>query len=350
MLQMLKAYKNIDLRVMAVTTLPFTLLAAVAIVDDPFTWRQFGWKIVESFTSIVLLWFMVKIVVKKMRRALPEHRHMHLRLAVQLILSMIAAIGLFMLIGMREHLMEYHALGQSYWDCVFRLKEVVLVMIVFSSLINMVYESFYLFDKLAASQVDAEKYKKESLEAQFQNLKSQVNPHFLFNSFNTLSTLIEENADKAQEFVHELSDVYRYVLNSREKNWVQLSTELEFVNSFYFLLKMRFEDHLHLVTHIDDKYKNYYIPPVSLQLLIENAIKHNEISSAHQLKIHLHTEGDTLVISNNKKLKKNVESSTGIGLKNIKDRYEFLSGKTVEIENTDESFVVRLPLLKMAEQ
>ncbi|MEM9833494.1 MAG: histidine kinase [Bacteroidota bacterium] len=192
--------------------------------------------------------------------------------------------------------------------------------------------------------IEAEKLKTERVASQYESLKNQVNPHFLFNSLNALTSLVYEDQKQAAKFIKKLADVYRYVLDNQDKEVVPLSEELKFVEAYIFLQKIRFEDNL----QVDIQAPNYelMILPLSLQMLVENAIKHNIISDDQPLQIRVYQEGeDILVIENNLQSKISHEYSSGLGLKNIQSRYAHLSGQEVKIQNGPDKFIVRLPLL-----
>ena len=177
-------------------------------------------------------------------------------------------------------------------------------------------------------------------------MKNQVNPHFLFNSLNTLTALIEENPNIAVRYVEQLSQVYRYVLQSREKEVVDLKTELEFTSSYIFLLQNRFEKNLEISVAVPENFYSFSIAPLSLQMLIENAIKHNVVSSSKPLKIEIGIESDDYIFVKNIMQKKNViEQSSKLGLPNIVSRYNYLSNKKVVIAQNENSFKVSLPLI-----
>jgi hypothetical protein len=192
--------------------------------------------------------------------------------------------------------------------------------------------------------VDSEKLKKESVKAQYESLKSQVNPHFLFNSLNALTNLVYQDPDKAAKFIKQLSEVYRYVLDTRDKELVDLRQELDFIRSYLFLQQIRFGDKLKVDMNMNGV--DGFVAPLALQMLIENAIKHNIISEEQPLTIELHREEDWLVVTNTLQRKKILpEESNGLGLENIRSRYAFLSDKKVEVIEQTEKFVVRLPVI-----
>jgi LytS/YehU family sensor histidine kinase len=213
--------------------------------------------------------------------------------------------------------------------------------------LNCVNAIVYFMDKLKKTQVEAEQLKKITAEAQFEALRNQINPHFLFNCFNVLSSLVYKDADTSAKFIGQLSNVYRYLLYNQDKKVVTLKEELEFLESYLFLLKIRFGENLVVLNNITCDTDKYYVPPVVLQMLIENAIKHNVISKKSPLEIMLKSENSSLTVSNKLQEKEVKEESTYIGLKNIKSRYLFLSNKTVNIEKTDEWFNVKIPLLEL---
>jgi sensor histidine kinase YesM len=209
---------------------------------------------------------------------------------------------------------------------------------------------FYLLDKWRKSLADLERFKKEKAEYQFEMLRMQVNPHFLFNSLNTLSSLIFHNPDMASVFIRKLSYVYRYVLETRSTIMLTLDEEMEFVNSYVYMLELRLHEKLTFIIDIDEKYLRHYIVPMTLQILIENAVKHNVASGKMPLKIHMYTdENDYIVVRNRLQRKRTTRFSSGIGLENIRSRYRFIVDKQVEVVETENHFTVRVPLIERYE-
>jgi hypothetical protein len=194
------------------------------------------------------------------------------------------------------------------------------------------------------AELNAAELQKESMKAQYDSLKSQVNPHFLFNSLNALTNLIYEDQDKAAKFVKQLSEVYRYVLDTQGKEVVSLADEVKFLKSYLFLQQIRFGDKLRVELAIDSA--DARVAPLVLQMLVENAIKHNIISTEQPLNIRIYGEADKIVVENDIQ-RKNVlpEDSKGIGLENIKRRYVFLSDRRIEVTSDDSAFTVKLPVL-----
>jgi two-component system, LytTR family, sensor kinase len=208
-----------------------------------------------------------------------------------------------------------------------------------------VYESIYFMHELRHSVEETETLKRESLAAQLNALRTQVNPHFLFNNLNTLSSLIPENPKHAIDFVQQLSKVYRHILEVKDENSILLKDELEVLNAYAFLLKTRFDKNLQVTINIPPEKLLNKIVPLSLQILMENAIKHNIVSSDKPLHIDVFTENGSLVVSNNLQIKKQVNESTGIGLDNIRNRYKLISEKPVKVTESETNFTVSIPLI-----
>jgi len=208
------------------------------------------------------------------------------------------------------------------------------------------------------SAIDAQVLQKESIAAKYESLKNQVNPHFLFNSFNALTNLVYEDQDKAAKFIKQLSDVYRYVLDPRDKEVVSIEEELKFLHSYSYLQQIRFGSKLNI--QIDVNNPKVRVAPLALQMLIENAIKHNITSEEDPLYVRVYLQNESIVVENNLQKKNRMpdyakassgkrDDSAGVGLENIVKRYEFLSNKKVEIIENEKMFIVKLPTLIVSE-
>ena len=209
-----------------------------------------------------------------------------------------------------------------------------------------IYETIYFKNELKKSVEEKELLKRESLKAQLSALKTQVNPHFLFNNLNTLSAVIPDDPRKAIDFVQRLSKVYRHILEVRDDPWIPLSEELDVMKAYAFLLQTRFGDNLHIRIDIPPEKLRKKIVPLSLQILMENAIKHNIVSSEKPLSIDISCENGKLVVSNNIQKKKQLSESTGIGLDNIRNRYRLLSNLPVDVTEDTDQFTVAIPLIE----
>lgn len=194
---------------------------------------------------------------------------------------------------------------------------------------------------------EKEEIEKGIAQAQFESLKNQVNPHFLFNSLNVLSSLVHIDPTLSEKFIDQLARSYRYLLEQKDNELVLLKTEIDFVQSFTFLLKIRFEEKLQVNIKLSAGIMQYYVAPLTLQLLIENAVKHNIISTESPLIIDIYNEGDRyLVVSNNLQIREQQLPSTGVGLKNIKDRYKLLTQTPTEFNIENNKYIAKVPLLK----
>ncbi len=196
--------------------------------------------------------------------------------------------------------------------------------------------------------VNEEKIKKEAISSKYESLKNQVSPHFLFNSLNVLTTLVYEDQDLAAEFIKKLANVYRYVLDMKDKEVVKLETEIEFLKSYSFLQKIRHTDGLEFKIDLPENHM-IMVAPLAIQMLVENAIKHNAISKEQPLKIRIWMEETGYIVVSNNLMEKQVRQGapSHIGLDNIRERYRFLSDKPVIVENTGKEFTVKVPALTM---
>jgi sensor histidine kinase YesM len=236
--------------------------------------------------------------------------------------------------------------GQVHWNKVFEATLIIMICVVF---ITHVYETVFLVKQTETDKVKKEQLERSKAEAEFQALKNQIDPHFIFNSLNTLSHLIEEKPLKARAFNDSLADVYRYILHNRERTLVVLHEEMDFVNDYFLLLTIRFESAVQLRVEISDEIKNTtLIPPISLQLLLENAIKHNEFSDENPLIITIECKGGQLMVSNDIRKKRLRKESSKIGLQNLNERYRLTANNSITVNDTGKEFIVSLPILTIA--
>ena len=227
-----------------------------------------------------------------------------------------------------------------------KITSIILAALVLMSVILLTIEiSTQFFMHWKNSLTEIEKYRNESLQAQLQNLKNQINPHFLFNNMSVLSSLVYKDQDKAVEFINQLSKVYRYLLDNQNSELVSVDEELTFLRSYIFLLHIRFDKNLVIRVNVKKEDLSRLIPPMAIQILIENAIKHNEASSEHPLSILIDSAGESLTVSNNLQLRPQHEPGSKTGLQNIRARYRFFTSIPVEVLCDATSFTVKIPLL-----
>jgi len=198
-----------------------------------------------------------------------------------------------------------------------------------------------------AYELENEKLRTESLQSQFESLKNQMSPHFLFNTLTALKSLIRESPDLADQYVNHLAQVLRYTLQSNEKKTVTLREETEFTDSYLFLIKMRYGANLTVITEIPEKYMSMELPPLTIQTLLENAVKHNEISNRKPLTISIQTdENAELIVRNQIHIKLTQEEGTGIGLTNLSKQFQILGERDIQIIQENNEFIVRIPLIR----
>ncbi len=210
---------------------------------------------------------------------------------------------------------------------------------------TLIYEILFLTKERELDNKIVHQLDKERSQAELQALTNEMDPHFIFNSLTTLNHLIINQPMQAHLFNNRLAQVYKYFLINKTKELISLEDELEFIESYFFLLQIRHDDKLKLQTNLPELHNKVMLPPCSLQILVENAIKHNEFTEKNPLQIRITLNEQYLKVSNNIKPKLYAVNSTGIGLKNLRSRYKILFNKNITIENTREEFVVKLPLI-----
>ena len=256
--------------------------------------------------------------------------------------TIITFIGLFILraftsIIINGKSVNYFVENESFRNYQFGLWITLTVVIIFHVI--------YFYNKSQQNKIKEQKVIAGTASAKFDALKNQLDPHFLFNSLNVLNSLIEENPENAQQFTTALSKVYRYVLEQKNKDLVTVDEELKFAKTYMTLLKMRFEDSL--LFEMPEKAQNpeSKVVPLSLQLLLENAVKHNIVTSSKPLKIIITEQDNTIVVQNNLQTKQILKRSSGVGLSNIVQRYRLLTNRKVEINTTKTHFIATIPML-----
>ncbi|MEK8180157.1 2TM domain-containing protein [Flavobacterium buctense] len=220
-----------------------------------------------------------------------------------------------------------------------------LVSIIITFFVTLAFHAFYFYKAYAENKVKEQKVIAGTASAQFESLKNQIDPHFLFNSLNVLSSLIEENPDNAQKFTTSLSKIYRYVLEQKDKELVSVEEELAFAKTYMNLLKMRFENSISYELPSEFENPNAKVVPLSLQLLLENTIKHNVASEQKPLHIKIYIENNYLIVENNLQKKEVLQDRKGVGLQNIVNRYALISARKVLVDQTETAFKVKIPIL-----
>lgn len=274
-----------------------------------------------------------------------------------LITTVVAIICMFLLLYLENIIYEWiwPEPSDNNQEIELGIRHYLVVNVLVAAFVNSFYNSFFFFEKWKAKVIESNKLeihahqlKEIALQAELEVLKLQLDPHFLFNNFSILTQLIDTNQESAQVFLSNLSRVYRYILTTAKKDVVSLEEELKFVEMYFHLIKIRHGETIHLNVTIDEQDKRKGIPPVTLQLLIENAIKHNITTTKQPLKISITSAGNRTISVQNNVQRINIDyKNTGMGLRNIRERYQLLLGEKLEIINSDSTFEVKLPLLNL---
>lgn len=288
--------------------------------------------------------YIVSVLDEMLNRYIPWKKNTGLRLLMGILFNAFVAF-----IIIYAALYGYFSLENQETPFAEQYNEILLklaILLFFVSLIyNVVYFAIHSYHQYAKGQIMKLQAERKQTELQLTALKLQLSPHFLFNSMNTISSLIYSDIKKAEVFIRELAKSYQYTLNKYEDKWLNVEEELQFVNSYYFLLRTRFNDRIHLKILLSDSVLRTKIPPLSLQMLLENIVKHNQLTDSQIVEVVIKNDHNYIEISNNKTAYPKRVDSFKIGLSNIRSRYELLFDKKIEIID-DERFTVKLPIIK----
>ena len=291
------------------------------------------------FTTITISIGVVSVMIW-LQKKYPWSEGIFKRLFLEIILTTLTAFLLITVITLLTHFtfLPKDDLQESIFNY-------LIVAMVMNFVLVAITEGIFFFREWKNSAVEAERFKKESINAQFQSLKNQVNPHFLFNSLNTLSSLIDHDKEVSKAFLDDLSTVYRYVLQHKDEEVVSLQIEMDFIHAFVKLLKKRHGNSVAFHFNIAEEDLQKGIPPISLQILVENAVKHNIASRKKPLNVEIFSQDGMLTVRNNLQLKKKEVVSTGVGLENIRNRYEYLVDKNIEVNKSESHYEIKIPLI-----
>jgi sensor histidine kinase YesM len=321
----------------------FAVVAYLLMGDAYFCYPTICWATLVAFVLGTASWVTHIVAANILRYTISNYNSTFKRILVQLpvyfCLTNLLGITLFFTFSEMHyihHPFSWHAYKANFFGA-----------IVINVLATSSHEGLMFFYQWKKSLLETERLKKSYLQSQLDSLKNQVNPHFLFNSLNCLSSLISSDPERASEFLDEMSLVYRYLLRSNEYELIPLAAELQFVHSFFHMLKTRYDEGIELKLDISDTHKEYFLPPLTLQMLVENAIKHNLILKDRPLRIRIFSEtSDWLTITNNIQKKSARILSNKIGLQNIVSKYRLLNNSNILIHDDGMVFSVSLPLIK----
>ena len=304
--------------------------------------RELNWQLIIPFSYGLLqtagLWLGCMTIVTFLWSRYPWEHHPY----AHLIIEVVALTGYTFLFS-----------GTLYWlnmQCSFvksptdNLFYEAFTTLLITYLISAIHEAIFFYRQWKYNFSRSAMLEKQEIEARYESLKNQVNPHFMFNSLNSLLSIVDDNP-LAVEYIHQLSAFLRYMLQSGRQKLVPLSDEIDMLQKYFYLQKIRFGDNIKLQIDETMPDNEFYIPPLSLQTLVENSLKHNVISTSKPLQISIAIHEQSLMVHNNKQLKSGVEG-TGHGLTNLAARYAFFTGRKLEIKETDAYFAVQLPLLQ----
>lgn len=324
------------MRLVGIPLLSFLIPAIIHIENFMKLNIIFFYNVLISALITVALWEGNRFIIVRMRRLFPDYSQTDKRLLTEAVLALAYTFVVTMILD--EVLCKIFLKSEG---TMLGFK----ISLIPTLLVYLVYEAVYFFEAWKANVRKTESLMREGVQSQLEVLKNQLDPHFLFNSMNTLAALIDDDNTDAQDYLERLSDVYRYVLVSRNKDTVLVEEELAFVDAYVYLNKIRFRDNLLVEKELSSETYRQHVTPLSLQMLIENAIKHNVASKENPLKITIREDNNYLVIANNILEKTVLEKSTRVGLQNIINRYSLLTERRVEITRNDNVFSVKIPLL-----
>jgi len=340
-------YSGKDFTIMVATMLPMTLLMNYFLFGKRYFHEAgvFGGATLVTFILLCFAFIIYGLVAISLRNRFPSDHDSFKRLTLCIIIFIILT-GVYLSIVCRGYEL-FHFLGYVYDEKKFTKCYITfVVMNVFLTFLN---EGVYRFETYKATVTETEQLKKEYMQSQLLGLKSQMNPHFLFNGLNTLSCLIQDDAEKAEDFLDHMSKVYRYLLRNNEEQLVDLQTEIGFIRSYYFLLKARYADGLLLNVDVSPLHYKNQVPPLTLQMIFENILTLQTVSKNRPLLIEIETVDDQLVIRNTVQPKLNCTDCFDQGIENINNKFRLLCQKEIEIEETASERTIRLPLLPTKE-
>ena len=326
-------------------SMPFITFALMYILYDERVWTD--WTVwVVSWPIIYVLGYLSWrahvqydfILHKKLPSLQQTGKRLIFLIAINLLVMTPSVLLIFLVFQ------SFHILGYQLNDG--DLKWGWLVGFATNLIFQTLWEVLYIIDKYKEATAEKDLLEQLQLQEEFDGLKQKVNPHFLFNCFNTLSSLISEDKDKAEKFLDELSKVYRYLLRNNEDGMSSLENELKFIQSYYELLRTRHGEAVHLQVEVDKQYNSYLLPSLSLQMVVENAVKHNALTKSHPLFIEIFTTvGNKLVVNNNLQRRTVKAPSNKVGLENIRAKYELLHQPGFRVMEDVKNFTVVLPLI-----
>jgi sensor histidine kinase YesM len=338
------------LRLIAITVISLIAIYSNKLYQQPFSWPLLQ-RILLIIVSITLTWQGNRWIILHFRKKLSGSQELIKRIAFTFLTGILFTWLILVCTTVARYVILYGA--ATAWEEVSNGQVFINLftnaasksLLVFTLFFG-IYEALYYHARLNQSEEEKKQLEKEKLWSQLEKLNQEVNPHFLFNTLNSLSSLITEDPQEAEKFLNEMSKVYRYLLDNNKHELVTLETELKFIRSFYQLLKLRYGKGIELAWPATTVYNDYLLPPLTLQLLVENAVKHNTTSKENPLQIEiLVTDNAQLTVKNTLQKRATRPLSHKIGLSNIAAKYQIMQQGEIIVKETEGSFMVSVPLI-----
>lgn len=320
------------------------LLFAQVEYADPFSLEALSACFALGLCYTTVYWLPIRYIIMRLRTVDALRNNTKLRIALMAVSVVSIVVGVKLVVALATSLLPAEQTLVNGTQEASQAYDIIISLILCVMTVA-IYESMWYFARFRDAALAQEQLAKRQMQSQLTSLRDQVNPHFLFNSLNTLASIIPEAPDKATRFVQRLSAVYRRVLEHGEASTVTLGEELDALDDYLFLMHVRFEDKLRVDIQVDPAMRALHVVPLSLQMLVENAIKHNIVSQERPLHIRIEAAPTYVRVTNTLQLRIVKETSTGIGLTNIRERYRLLGAAPIEVAETATAYTVELPLL-----
>ena len=324
------------------------IITAIEIYQSGFNvpfWSMIGRFTINSLLvmlGLTVFGYPIILLLKKVNLAAPWYTYRFRRIMIDFMLI----LGISIVAAIFFGLIVKNPQSQGY-----SILSILMRYFTFSFIACMTFvlviEAFVIFNEGQMLKAKNEKLIRENLESRYEVLKNQINPHFLFNNLNVLSSIVYQDPKLADKFIVEFSNIYRYILEMQNEVVVSFRQELEFLDSYIYLLKQRFHEGIIIKRQMSDINLEHKVPPLTLQLLMENVVKHNVISTDHPLTVYFIENDETFMVKNKIALRNQSKTQSGLGLKNISERYSMLTNRSVTVAETHDYFSVTIPLLKI---
>jgi two-component system LytT family sensor kinase len=309
-----------------------------SLISNPRVWlTNCLFSIALGFPMMKLSGFVIKKFGSKIRWEVNPVRRIVATLGVVILIAILVTFLI-------NYIFVYNIHGESFREYIKTTLNLLILQTVIVIYAFSLVTAIQFFKMWREGLMKQQELQRKALELQMEALKNQVNPHFLFNSLNTLTTLVQRDPDMAVKMIMHLSDSYRYILEQKDKKLVEWPVERKFVENYLDLQQVRFANNIKVQIAGDDG-QLFYVVPLAVQMLAENAIKHNRVTSEEPLEISIYKEGDYLVVKNNLQVRSTLEKTSNVGLGNIREQYEILSGRQVEVTSDEAFFMVKLPCI-----